>query len=157
MSAHSNDRNAERLLQLSDEVSRIAGTLAQLSTRAEPAADLPVFAEVSADQVMKIIRARRLRDRFFDSEIFGEPAWDMILNLFHAELMQRRVTVSSLTAASDVPATTALRWIKLLVTNGLFVRREDPFDGRRVFVELSPEASTAIRRYFGEAGQFLSA
>ena len=81
----------------------------------------------------------------------------MMLNLLYAELMQWRVTVSSLTAASSVPATTALRWMKLLVSRGLFVRREDPFDGRRVFVELSPETSAAMRRYFGETGEIASA
>ena len=35
---------------------------------------------------------------------------------------------------------------------GLFLRRADPHDGRRVFVELSPGASEAMRRYFGELG-----
>jgi hypothetical protein len=32
------------------------------------------------------------------------------------------------------------------------MRRADPHDGRRVFVELAPEASEALRRYFGEVG-----
>ena len=36
---------------------------------------------------------------------------------------------------------------------GLFVRRADPHDGRRVFVELSPGASAAKRAYFAEMGQ----
>jgi DNA-binding MarR family transcriptional regulator len=40
-----------------------------------------------------------------------------------------------------------------MVSQGLFVRRADPHDGRRVFVELAPEASQALRRYFAEVGQ----
>jgi DNA-binding MarR family transcriptional regulator len=36
---------------------------------------------------------------------------------------------------------------------GLFRRRADPHDGRRVFVELSPSASDAMRRYFAEIGR----
>jgi DNA-binding MarR family transcriptional regulator len=36
---------------------------------------------------------------------------------------------------------------------GLFLRRADPHDGRRVFVELAPRASEALRRYFAEAGR----
>lgn len=36
---------------------------------------------------------------------------------------------------------------------GLFKRRADPHDGRRVFIELSREASEAMRRYFGEVGR----
>ena len=63
-----------------------------------------------------------------------------------------RVPVSILCIAAAVPATTALRWLKTLVQEGIFVRRADPHDGRRVFVELAPEASRALRRYFAEVG-----
>ena len=65
------DRNAERLRQLSDEVSRIAATLARLSTgpsaaprpiEAAPATDLP---PLSAETIRSVIRARRLRTRYF--------------------------------------------------------------------------------------------
>jgi hypothetical protein len=153
------DRNAERLRQLSEEVSRIASTLARLSSgpvMSRPAlepmtgADLP---PLSADTVRNVIRARRLRARFFPEELFADPAWDMLLDLLQAEIAQLRVPVSSLCIAAAVPATTALRWLKTLVSQGLFVRRADPHDGRRVFVELAPEASQALRRYFAEVGQ----
>jgi DNA-binding MarR family transcriptional regulator len=40
-----------------------------------------------------------------------------------------------------------------MTDKGLFVRRADPHDGRRVFVELSREASVAMRRYFAEVGK----
>ena len=39
-----------------------------------------------------------------------------------------------------------------MVQEGIFVRRADPHDGRRVFVELAPDASRALRRYFSEVG-----
>ena len=152
------DQNAERLRQLSDEVSRIAATLARLSTgpaqapaRAELAAIIAA-PEISADAVRTVIRARRLRARFFPEHLFADPAWDMLLDLLQAEIAQLRVPVSSLCIAAAVPATTALRWLKTLVQQGLFVRRADPHDGRRVFVELAPEASAALRRYFAEVG-----
>ena len=74
----------------------------------------------------------------------------MLLDLLQAELAQHRVPVSSLCIAAAVPATTALRWIKSMTDAGLFLRRADPHDGRRVFVELSPGASEGMRRYFGE-------
>jgi DNA-binding MarR family transcriptional regulator len=38
-----------------------------------------------------------------------------------------------------------------MTDKGLFVRRADPHDGRRVFVELSRDASLTLRRYFAEA------
>ena len=99
-----------------------------------------------------VIRARRLRARFFDEELFADPAWDMLLDLLQAEIAQHRVPVSSLCIAAAVPATTALRWIKTMTDNGLFVRRADPHDGRRVFIELAPDTSLSLRRYFAEVG-----
>ena len=153
------DRNAERLRQLSDEVGRIASTLARLSTgpggairpaESGPVEDVP---EISADTVRAIVRARRLRDRFFSADLFADPAWDMLLDLLQAEISQLRTPVSSLCIAAAVPATTALRWLNSLVQRGLLIRRADPHDGRRIFVELAPAASSALRRYFAEVGK----
>ena len=152
------DKSAARLRQLSDEVSRIAATLARLSTGPSPApaviepvrrGDLP---PLSAETVRGVIRARRLRARYFAEELFADPAWDMLLDLLQAEIAHLRVPVSSLCIAAAVPATTALRWLKTMTQQGLFLRRADPHDGRRVFVELAPEASQALRRYFAEVG-----
>ena len=149
--------NAVRLRQLSDEMGRIAATLARLSTgpggpAVKPGAGTGQTPAVDAEAVRAVIRARRLRSRFFSEELFADPAWDMLLDLLQAEIAQLRVPVSSLCIAAAVPATTALRWIKTMTEQGLFVRRADPHDGRRVFVELAPAASDAMRRYFAEVG-----
>ena len=153
--------SAARLRQLSDEVSRIAATLARLSVGPDAPAAMPEPARgdapnVSLDTIRQVIRARRLRARFFDEEMFADPAWDMLLDLLQAEIAQHRVPVSSLCIAAAVPATTALRWIKTMTDAGLFQRRADPHDGRRVFVELAAPASDAMRRYFGEVGKALA-
>lgn len=150
--------SAARLRQLSDEVSRIAATLARLSVGPDASIEKPqpplgVTPSVSLDTVRQVIRTRRMRARFFEEELFADPAWDMLLDLLQAEIAQHRVPVSSLCIAAAVPATTALRWIKTMTDVGLFNRRADPHDGRRVFVELSPAASEALRRYFGEVGK----
>jgi len=154
----SKDPGAERLRQLSDEVGRIASTLAHLSARSGPAeaavsppanAELP---DLPVETVRSVIRARRLRGRFFPEQLFADPAWDMLLDLLQAEIAQLRVPVSSLCIAAAVPATTALRWLKTMTERGIFVRRADPHDGRRFFVELSQDASAAMHRYFAEVG-----
>ena len=150
--------NAVRLRQLSDEMGRIAATLARLSTgpgspAVKPSETTSPSPDVEAETVRAVIRARRLRARFFSEELFADPAWDMLLDLLQAEIAQLRVPVSSLCIAAAVPATTALRWIKTMTEQGLFVRRADPHDGRRVFVELAPAASDAMRRYFADVGK----
>lgn len=147
---------ADQLMHLSNEVSRIAGTLARLSTKPEPAAIQPFgrgnAPQVSSEVVISVIRARRLRAHYFDEGLFADPAWDIMLDLLHAEIIQQRVAVSSLCAAAAVPATTALRWIKAMVEKGLLTRVDDPHDARRVFIELVPETSMALRHYFSQIG-----
>lgn len=153
------DESASRLRQLSEEVSRIAATLARLSgdgsgasprpggTEAPPTGDLP---QVPAETVRAVIRARRQRADYLPSDLFADPAWDMLLDLLQAELVQHRVPVSSLCLAAAVPATTALRWIKTMTDRGLLTRRADPHDGRRVFIEMARPTSLSIRRFFAE-------
>ncbi len=156
MSKHSVDPSSKRLLELSNDVRRIAASLAEPATerrapqQANDAAREPDASEVSAELVSWAISARRNRAHYFPGELFADPAWDMLLDLLEAELRQRRVCVSSLCIAAGVPASTALRWIKSLVEEGLFVRIPDPNDLRRVYVELSPAASNALRLYFAE-------
>jgi DNA-binding MarR family transcriptional regulator len=156
MTAHSQELNPEHLRKLSSEVSRIATTLARLSAEPVPAAANEERKspppEISTDTVISAIRARRLRERYFQPELFADPAWDIMLELFAAELSHRRVAVSLLCAAAGVPPTTALRWIKTMTDKGLIIRRDDPLDGRRVYVELSHESSVALREYFEQIG-----
>lgn len=152
MTYYSKDPRGDSLLQLSNEVSRIAGTLAQLSNvpaieRERSPTNVP---PVSAETVGAVIRARRLRGRYFQEDLFADPAWDILLDLLHAEACHRRVAVSSLCLAAAVPATTALRWIKTMERQGLIIRRDDPHDARRVFVELAPETSLALNQYFAQ-------
>ena len=145
--------NAKQLKQLSDEVNRIAGVLAKLATSSASDAngawgDRSKLPPVQVETVQRVIALRRLRDKYFDRALLADPGWDMLLDLFHAELANLRVPVSSLCVAASVPATTALRWIKMMANAGLFYRKPDPLDGRRIYVELSPEASEAMHRYF---------
>jgi hypothetical protein len=100
--------------------------------------------------VRRIIRSRQARAKHFDAQLFADPAWDMLLDLTASRTEEARVSVTSLCIASGVPATTALRWISLMVSRGIFVRIEDPCDGRRAFVELSEDSCKAISRYFAD-------
>ena len=80
-----------------------------------------------------------------DSDVLAEivlgPVVLVEMGIGKAEIAQHRVPVSSLCIAASVPPTTALRWIKTMTDNGLFKRRADPHDGRRVFVELAPDGT----------------
>lgn len=146
----------ERPIRLKSEVSRIAETLGLLSFDAEKRPEQHAGAsstpEVSIEAVRATIDARRLRASYFPADLFGEPAWDMMLELLLAELFDRRMTVSRLCTAAGVPPTTALRWVDTLVHQGLFVRQDDALEASRSFVELSRQTSLSLRDYFREIG-----
>jgi hypothetical protein len=99
-------------------------------------------------RVRAMIAARHARSRFFDANLFADPAWDMLLDLTAAHGENARVSVTSLCIAACVPATTALRWLKQMVETGIFVRVADESDGRRAFIELSEASQQAMARYF---------
>lgn len=101
-----------------------------------------------AKAVRRMLRQRRMREQFFPADLFADPAWDMLLDLYASRLERQPVSVSSLCIAAAVPATTALRWIKTLTDAGLFSREEDPHDGRRIFVGLAESAYEGMEQYF---------
>ena len=103
--------------------------------------------------IRQIIRQRQLRARFFDGDLFADPAWDMLLDLSAARAEHKRVSVTSLCIASGVPPTTALRWIALLTEAGQLERVEDERDRRRAFIALTDRAAEAMARYFSELGR----
>lgn len=157
MSAYSNKVTAKRLLELSSEVGRIANALARQTAEFEPERQLTAAAfpqinypDIALGTVKTVIRGRNQRTRYFPEELFADPAWDIMLGLLEAEIANRRVSVSSACLVAGVPATTALRYLKILEEKGLVTRIPDPLDARRVWVELAPETSVAMRRWFAE-------
>lgn len=172
---HDRNRDVEfgSLHRISDELAEFARALAMMadSDRESGVSDKPVSfrpapvggfqafptaaaetaPKVDAKAIRDIIKTRRLRERFFDSELFADPAWDILLDLKAAMLEGQKVSVSSLCIAAAVPPTTALRWIAAMTESGMLVRRQDPDDARRVFIILSEETSAKLDDYFSAA------
>jgi hypothetical protein len=102
-----------------------------------------------AELAREMYRNRRLRAKIFGSEaLFGEPAWDILLDLFVAAKDGRRVSVMSACIGSAVPSTTALRWIAALEREELIIREDDPEDARRTYVMLTERGYAAMVEYF---------
>lgn len=94
---------------------------------------------------------RRRRDRVFQTPgLFGEPAWDMMLDIFVHQSRGERLGVFSLCQASGVAQSTALRWVGSLERQGLIIRENDPNDARRSFVKLTPSAFERVRLCLSE-------
>lgn len=105
--------------------------------------------QISPARIRQLIKARRAREQLFGPDLFADPAWDMLLESYIADLRQARLTVTDLCQAAAVPATTALRWIQKLEQEGWLTRRKDPLDARRTWVELTPRGSARMAQYFG--------
>jgi hypothetical protein len=146
-----NEHFVERWSELAaEECKKAAVQLNEVADRlsmAKAEAKAPTLGN-EVELVRRTIKARRLRDRDFPSGLFGEPAWDILLDLQLARLEQRRVTVSDACVAAAVPATTGLRWLKSLGARGLVTRDRDRFDCRRVFVELTGEGASLMEAHF---------
>jgi hypothetical protein len=98
-----------------------------------------------------LISERRLRDRMFGpSRLFGEPAWDILLDLFAAKVDGTPVPVSSACVGSANPATTALRYLTSMEKLGLVERFPSPFDGRVANVTLTDSAMRQMVAYLRE-------
>lgn len=108
----------------------------------------PQSQPITERTIQTLLKLRRKRDRFFESGLFADPAWDIFLELYAAELAQYRISVSSLCVGAAVPATTALRWIAHLEKKRWVTRRQDPTDGRRIFVSLTPDGRQRMDEYF---------
>jgi hypothetical protein len=98
--------------------------------------------------VRQIIANRQRRMRFFDANLFADPAWDMLLDLTAAHGEGQKVSVTSLCIAAGVPATTALRWLTQMVETGVLQRVADPADKRRAFIALSDSAKAGMAGFF---------
>jgi CheY-like chemotaxis protein len=98
---------------------------------------------------------RKVRDRHFPTELFSDPCWEMLLDLYDAQLDEAEVTVSSLGAASGVPLTTALRRMEVLQKHGFIERVVDPDDRRRTIVRLSATGLAAVEKFFDNYAQRL--
>jgi len=111
--------------------------------------NLPV-AEITADWVRNMLRGRKRRAAIFGAAApFGDPVWDILLELYAAELSNERPAISEVCKGGAVPYTTALRWVGHLEDAGLLVRTPDPEDRRRVFVKLSAKGFASMSEYFG--------
>jgi hypothetical protein len=100
----------------------------------------------------RYLRHRRERERLLP-DLFADPAWDILLDLFAASIERRPVSISSACVAAAVSPTTALRWIGTLEARGLVLRVADTADRRRTHLRLAESAEAAIIRWLERLAQ----
>lgn len=130
------------------EMEQSGGALdAYVRSRATQVEDKHLFAAIAEAEY----RSRQARHSFIDADLLGEPAWDLLLDLYVNQVHNRSVSVTDACIASAVAPTTALRWINALERRGYVVRSPDGTDGRRFFLRLKRDGLRRIEGYL--AGQ----
>jgi CheY-like chemotaxis protein len=94
-------------------------------------------------------RSSDQRSEFFDQTIFGDPCWDILLELTAARIQGQTVPVSSACTATHLPFSTALRHIRRLVDLGMIKRWQDPDDRRRDLLDVEDAAFDSMKALIG--------
>jgi len=104
---------------------------------------------ISPSRPVRMLQSgRKGRISLFGADLFSDPAWDILLELYALHLEQQRASVSFVYAASGVPASTALRWVAKLEGEGFIVRIDHPTDARCSWLELTPEGLEKMTGFF---------
>ena len=137
--------------QLEGLAKRLRGNYSAGETHGYTAPNTPAEYAQLARQLYNDRRRRQLA--FTNPDIFGEPAWDILLDLYIAQAEGRSISVSSACIGSAAPPTTGLRWLGVLQDEGLVLREHDPQDQRRILVRLSPNGLSRMQDYFRRIGK----
>ena len=111
----------------------------------------PAYRSDLIEHARHMLMNRSRRSQHFNSGMFGEPAWDMLLALYVGEQTGTRYTVTRLTDVAGVPSTTALRWLDFLEKKErMVIRKPNPTDRRISLIELTDRARGALDVYFSD-------
>jgi hypothetical protein len=97
----------------------------------------PLPAAILLAEARRLSDARHIRDRVFGRELFPNPAWNILIELFIAAEEGRNVTIKSACVAAGVPQSTALRHIAHLIEVRLTARAQHPSDARSAYLKLT--------------------
>jgi len=134
----------------------LAAHLQRLAS-AEKELSWPVSSPVEYAPLLQTMETfRQLRAQCITRAKLDDAAWDMLLDLASAEHRGQRLSVSGLmVSGSHVSATTLLRRVNELVDREFIVRRPDPQDARRHFVDLTPKGHALVSEFLANVGEKL--
>ena len=121
--------------------------------------DTPIMFKENLSQIDLIERAEkylhwgRLKSQTLDSGngLFADSCWNMCLDIYICGLKDERVTVSAIAHSSGIPMTTAMRYINVMVEQGLIEKTPNPADHRMVFVSVSADCLAKINNLLSSA------
>lgn len=97
------------------------------------------------DLVASVLEIRKNRSEVFGSDLFSDPAWDILLELFAAELTKRKVKLADLNSIAAL--STVARWLAALEQRGLIICDGDPLEADNFWIELSRDCAAKMATF----------
>ena len=104
--------------------------------------------KTARDRAEEALQISRQRVAIVGAELFGDPAWNILLDLFVREADGKETTVTSACVGADAPSTTALRHLAHLVERQLVLRTTCSVDHRKVYVRLTDDGRARMLKLF---------
>ncbi|GGB56026.1 helix-turn-helix domain-containing protein [Blastomonas aquatica] len=137
---------AARLSQISNELLMLASDLERTGPPEPCAIQWPDVTDMRR-ALKRYLRMRRDREKLFP-KLFGDPAWDMLLVLYVYHSAGIPMQVSAIAGLANIPGTTSLRYLDLLIEQKLITRAPDPKDRRRIWLVITPRATALLKQWF---------
>ncbi|MBU3077280.1 hypothetical protein [Sphingomonas quercus] len=104
-----------------------------------------------AETARHLLEERRRRAALFGEDLFANPAWEIMLELFLASETHVRAPLARVGSAAGVPAAAARRWVDLLEERGLLRKIPDREAPDCMTVALTTEVQERMRAYLRES------
>ena len=82
----------------------------------------------------------------FGPNLFSEPAWDALLELYAAELGRRSVSLDDVAKALDIPQSTLARWVDVLADRDLVETESDTMEPSRLWLRLTADGQAKMKQ-----------
>jgi DNA-binding MarR family transcriptional regulator len=101
---------------------------------------------IAEDDIRAILRLRRARNSAFGEDLFSDPAWDILLQLYGLRLASARICLSELSLEVGVPESVTARWVAALEKRGLVVCRTERQRPMGLRIGLSSKGAAAMKQ-----------
>jgi len=135
---------------MDDIVRRLDALLRTVAEAPSPVPAPSSFRSGKLEAAKREWESRRLRERLFGAVLFGDCAWDIVLDLFIAQEEGREVTLAGVCQATELDESVVLRSLATLIEAGLIIRLVGASHLRGVNIALSEAALARLCDYFNE-------
>lgn len=152
MTAHIPPDRAVLSQEAIDLVVALQRCLTNVHTRADDPAVLNGDGACQLAALTRYIESRRVRATLLGQNLFSDPAWDILLLLYQAELEGRALTLEQLSETLRLSMSVTVGQVGIMERRGLVGEHQtSPNSRRRRSIRLSPLAVDSLSSWFSLA------